>query len=176
MTNDEQLRYPTGRFNAPASYTREDVLQYIEAIKTLPGRLRQAVIQLTDAQLNTPYRTGGWTLKQVVHHLADSHMNALMRIKLALTEENPTIKAYNEPDWALLPDYRLPVESSLKLLEGVHQHLTALFESFTENEWSRTFYHPDRKDTISLQKSLAMYAWHSNHHLAHITETMKQWR
>lgn len=176
MTNDEQLRYPIGRFSAPASYTREDVQHYISEIKTLPGRLRHAVIQLTDAQLNTPYRTGGWTLKQVVHHIADSHMNALMRIKLALTEENPTIKPYSEPDWALLPDYRLPVESSLKLLEGIHQHMAALFESFTENEWSRTFYHPERKDTVSLQKALAMYAWHGNHHLAHITETMKQWR
>ncbi|WP_158825626.1 YfiT family bacillithiol transferase [Mucilaginibacter lacusdianchii] len=175
ITTDEQLRYPIGKFQPPASYTSEDIRQYIETIKTLPGRLRSAVIQLTDAQQNTPYRPDGWTLKQVVHHLADSHMNALMRIKLALTEENPTIKPYSEPGWAMQADYRLPVESSLKMLEGIHQHMVALFESFTENEWQRTFYHPERKDTVTMQKTTAMYAWHSNHHLAHITETMKQW-
>jgi hypothetical protein len=172
---DEQLRYPIGKFQAPASYTPGSIQQYIDTIKTLPARLRAAVIQLTDAQQNTPYRPGGWALKQVVHHLADSHMNALMRIKLTLTEENPTIKPYSEAGWAQQTDYRLPVESSLKMLEGIHQHMVALFESFTENEWLRTFYHPERNDTATLQKTVAMYSWHSNHHLAHITETMKQW-
>jgi len=172
---DEQLRYPTGRFDATLTYTEQDITAFISAIKTLPGRLRLAVIKLTDAQQNTPYRPGGWTLKQVVHHLADSHMNALMRIKLALTEENPAIKPYQQPAWAIQPDYRLPVESSLKILEGIHQHLVALFESFTENEWARTYYHPERNTTSDLKKALAMYAWHGNHHLAHITETMKQW-
>jgi hypothetical protein len=101
-------------------------------------------------------------------------MNSITRFKLALTENNPTIKPYEEADWALLPDYRLPVEPSLKMLEGIHQHFVALFESFTENEWARTFVHPASGDTISLKKGLAMYAWHSNHHLAHVTETVKK--
>jgi hypothetical protein len=175
LTTDEHLRYPIGKFKAPATYANEDMLHFIDTIKTLPGRLRHTVIQLNDGQLNTQYRPGGWTLKQVVHHLADSHMNALMRIKLALTEENPSIKAYHEAGWAMQADYKLPVEASLKTLEGIHLHLVALFESFTENEWQRTFYHPERDITYTIQMSAAMYAWHSNHHLAHITETMKQW-
>lgn len=173
MKTEEQLRYPIGKFQPPASYTREDLLHYIHDIKTLPGKLRNAVIKLTDAQQNTPYRTGGWTLKQVVHHLADSHMNALCRVKLALTEDTPTIKPYHEADWALLADYRLPVESSLKLLEGLHQHLTTLFESFTEPEWEKAYLHPESGKKVSLKHMLALYAWHGNHHLAHITETSK---
>jgi hypothetical protein len=100
-------------------------------------------------------------------------MNSLMRFKWALTEENPTIKPYEEADWALLADYKMPVESSLKLLEGIHQHWVALLESFTENEWNRTFVHPASGETIQLKKSLAIYAWHCKHHLAHITETIK---
>ncbi|MFD1256772.1 YfiT family bacillithiol transferase [Mucilaginibacter terrae] len=172
---DEHLRYPTGRFQAPLTYTDEDLRQIINQIQTLPGRLRNAVIRLNEPQLNTPYRPGGWTLKQVVHHLADSHMNALMRIKLTLTEENPTIKPYDEAGWALQADYRLPIECSLKTLEGVHLHMVALFESFNEDEWQRTYVHPERPGASNLQKTAAMYAWHSNHHLAHITETMKQW-
>jgi hypothetical protein len=174
-STDEHLRYPIGRFQAPVTYTDQDIFQFIENIKTLPGRLRAVVIQLNEPQLNTTYRPGGWTLKQVVHHLADSHMNALMRIKLALTENNPTIKPYDEPGWAMQADYRLPIECSLKMLEGLHLHLVALFESFTENEWQRTFVHPERPGTNTLQKAAAMYAWHGNHHLAHITSTMKQW-
>ncbi len=171
---DEQLRYPTGKFTAPVSYTHDDMVHWIDDIKTLPGRLRNAVIKLTDAQQNTPYRTGGWTLKQVVHHLGDSHLNAISRIKFALTEDNPTIKPYHEADWALLPDYRLPVESSLKLLEGLHQHMVALFESFTETEWEKTYYHPEAGKKVSMKQLLALYAWHSNHHLAHITEKSKE--
>jgi hypothetical protein len=172
LSTDEHLRYPIGRFVSPVTYTDQDILQFIENIKTLPGRLRAVVIQLNEPQLNTTYRPGGWTLKQVVHHLADSHMNALMRIKLALTENNPTIKPYDEPGWAMQADYRLPIECSLKILEGLHLHLVALFESFTENEWQRTFVHPERPGTNTLQKAAAMYAWHGNHHLAHITSTM----
>ena len=132
------------------------------------------MIGLTDQQLNTVYRPGGWTLKQVVHHVADSHMNSLVRFKLAMTEDNPTIKPYNEADWALLPDYRLPVESSLKMLEGIHQHMVVLFESFTENECDRTYHHPATGDNVPLKKAIALYAWHGNHHLAQITETAKQ--
>src|ERR1700709_1580794 len=133
-TTIDPLQYPVGKFTPPVSYTREDMQRWINDIKELPGKLREAIIGLTEAQLDTPYRPGGWTLRQVVHHLADSHMNSLIRFKWALTEDKPTIKAYAQSDWALLADYRLPVESSLKMLDGIHQHLVALFESFTENE------------------------------------------
>lgn len=174
MKTEEQLRFPIGKFQAPASYTQADLRGWIEQIKTLPGRLRQSVIGLTDEQLNTPYRPDGWTLKQVVHHIADSHMNSLMRFKLALTEENPTIKPYQEAEWALLPDYRLPVESSLKMLEGIHQHMVALFETFTEKELNQTFHHPATNANVTLKNAIAIYAWHGDHHLAHITETARQ--
>ncbi|AMR34458.1 metal-dependent hydrolase [Mucilaginibacter sp. PAMC 26640] len=171
---DEQMRYPIGNFVAPVSYIIEDKRKWISDLHSLPGKVRNAIMPLNDAQLDTPYRTGGWTLRQVVHHLADSHMNSLVRFKLALTENSPTIKPYEEADWALLPDYRLPVESSLKMLEGIHIHMVALFESFTENEWDRSFIHPASGDTVTLNKGLALYAWHSRHHLAHLTETIKK--
>ncbi|MDB5007703.1 MAG: metal-dependent hydrolase [Mucilaginibacter sp.] len=171
---DEQMKYPTGKFKAPVSYTTEDLRGWIATIKEFPGRLRQAIISLNEKQLDTPYRTGGWTIRQVVHHVADSHMNSLMRFKWALTEENPTIKPYEEADWALLADYRLPVESSLKILEGIHLHWVTLLESFTEDEWNRAFLHPASGDTMELKKALALYAWHCKHHLAHVTETIKK--
>jgi len=171
---DEQMKYPIGKFTPPASYTTDDLRHWTNDIKVLPGMLRQAVISLNEKQLDTQYRTGGWTLRQVVHHLADSHMNALIRFKLALTEDNPTIKPYEEADWALLSDYHLPVESSLRILEGIHIRWVALLESFTENEWNRTFIHPASGETVSLKKNLGIYSWHGKHHLAHITETVKK--
>src|SRR4051812_1223741 len=117
---DEQMKFPIGKFTPPTSYTNEDIREWIEDIRTLPGKLRHAIAGLNYQELDTPYRTGGWTLRQVIHHLADSHMNSITRFKLALTENNPVIKPYEEADWALLPDYRLPVEPSLKMLEGIH--------------------------------------------------------
>jgi hypothetical protein len=171
---DEQMRYPIGKFKPPVSYTTEDLRHWITIIKEFPGRLRHAIIGLTEKQLDTPYRTGGWTIRQVVHHVADSHMNCVVRFKLALTENNPIVKPYEEADWALLPDYRLPVEPSLRILEGLHQHWAALLENFTEEEWNRTFLHPSSGETIPLKKALALYAWHSKHHLAHVTETVKK--
>ena len=173
---DEQMRYPIGKFVPPVSYIIEDKRRWINEIKTLPGKVRNVVMPLTEHQLDTQYRTGGWTLRQVVHHIADSHMNSITRIKLALTEPNPTIKPYEEGDWALLPDYRLPVEPSLRMLEGIHQHMATLFESFTENEWERTFIHPASGEQVTLKKTLAVYAWHGKHHLAHLTETIKRFR
>jgi hypothetical protein len=174
IMTDEQMRYPIGQFSPPASYTNDDFRRWINDIKALPGLLRQAIISLNENQLDTPYRTGGWTLRQVVHHVADSHMNALMRLKLALTEDKPIIKPYEEAHWALLADYRLPVESSLKILEGIHQHWVAILESFTEDEWNRSFIHPASGDTVPLKKALGMYSWHGKHHLAQITETVKK--
>ncbi len=171
---DELLRYPIGKFKPLISYTSEDIRNWINTIKTFPGKLRNATIGLNDSQLDTPYRTGGWTIRQVVHHVADSHMNSVLRFKWALTENNPTIKPYEEADWALLPDYRMPIEPSLKLIEGLHQRWVRLLESFGEEEWNRTFVHPDHGQTTQLKKALAIYAWHCNHHLAHVTETVKK--
>jgi hypothetical protein len=172
MTN-EQMQYPIGKFKPPVSYTTEDLRIWTATINEFPGKLRHATMGLTEAQLDTPYRKGGWTIRQVVHHVADSHANALLRFKWALTEDNAVIRPYEEADWALLPDYRLPIESSLKIIEGLHVHWVALLESFTENEWARTYMHPASGDTSPLKKVLAMYAWHSKHHLAHVTETVK---
>ncbi|TWI94608.1 DinB family protein [Mucilaginibacter frigoritolerans] len=171
---DEQMQYPIGKFKAPVSYTTEDIRKWTTTIRELPGRLRQAIITLNEKQLDTPYRIGGWTLRQVVHHVADSHMNSLTRFKLALTEENPTIKPYEEADWALLPDYKLPVEPSLKMLEGIHLRWVALLEALTEEQWNRAFVHPESGETIQLKKALALYHWHSKHHLAHVTEAIKK--
>jgi hypothetical protein len=171
---DEQLKYPIGKFSVPVTYTDSDILGWINDIKVLPGKVRNTIMNLNEEQLDTPYRPGGWTLRQVVHHIADSHMNSLIRFKWAMTEEQPTIKAYDQSGWALLADYRLPVESSLKMLEGIHLHLIALFESFSEDDWNRYFIHPETGAQISLKRNLAMYSWHGKHHLAHITETIKR--
>jgi len=171
---DEILQYPIGKFKPPVSYTQHDLTGWIRDIAELPGRLRNVVMTLNEDELNMPYRPGGWTIRQVVHHIADSHMNSIIRFKWALTENNPTIKAYQEAEWALLPDYRLPIEPSLKMLEGIHQHMVAMFESFTEKEWERTFVHPESGAVISLKRNLAMYSWHGKHHLAHITEVLKR--
>ncbi len=174
IMTEEQMQYPIGKFKSPVSYTTEDIRKWTATIRELPGRLRQSIITLNEKQLDTSYRTGGWTLRQVVHHVADSHMNCLIRFKLALTEENPTIKPYEEADWALLADYRMPVEPSLKMLEGIHLRWVALLETLTEEQWNRTFVHPASGETIQLKKALAVYAWHSKHHLAQVTETIKK--
>ncbi|MES2810002.1 MAG: putative metal-dependent hydrolase [Bacteroidota bacterium] len=165
------LQYPIGKFIVPDAYTPDAIKGWINDIKTLPAKLREATNGLTDAQLDTPYRPDGWTLRQVVHHLVDSHMNSLIRFKWALTEDAPTIKAYDEKGWAKQADHKLPIEPSLQILEGLHIHLVALFESFTDNEWNRHFVHPESGADITLKRNLALYSWHGKHHLGHITNT-----
>jgi uncharacterized damage-inducible protein DinB len=165
MTDLDELRYPVGRFNPAAAGSRAEQLQ---TLRELPERLRAAVSGLNDAQLDTPYREGGWTVRQVVHHVADSHANAFVRVKLALTENNPTIKAYDEAAWAMLPDSRLPVDSSIAMTDAVHQRLIALLEPLSDAEMQKTFMHPERGQ-VTLANNLAIYAWHSRHHVAHIT-------
>ena len=159
------LRYPVGRFSAASATSRTG---QIETLRQLPARLREAVSGLTDAQLDTPYREGGWTVRQVVHHIADSHSNSYIRVKLALTEANPTIKPYDEAAWAALPDSRLPIEPSLAITEGVHARLVALLASLSDTDFERTFQHPER-GPMTIAGNLALYDWHSRHHLAHIT-------
>ena len=161
----DSLRYPIGRFSAASAGSRAEQM---ETLRQLPSQLRQAVGSLSDSQLDTPYREGGWTIRQLVHHIADSHANAYIRFKWALTEDNPTIKAYDENAWAKLADSHLPVEESLNMTQAVHARLLGLISSMSEADFARGFVHPER-GAITLGANLALYAWHSKHHLAHIT-------
>ncbi|HEX5724834.1 MAG TPA: bacillithiol transferase BstA [Longimicrobiaceae bacterium] len=162
-------RYPVGRFAPPAEATEEARRGWLAAVAEAPARLREAVAGLSDAQLDTPYRPGGWTVRQVAHHLPDSHLNAYVRFKLALTEDVPAIKTYDEARWAELEDTRAtPVEVSLTLLETLHRRWMVLLESLTAEQWARTFRHPEWGE-ISLSTTLALYAWHGRHHVAHVT-------
>lgn len=166
----QDLRYPIGKPDLASPASDESRAAVIAAIEELPANLRAAVAGLSDAQLDTPYRPDGWTVRQLVHHVADSHMNAITRIRLALTEENPTIKPYLEKGWAELSDSRtLGVEPSLAILDGVHARWTALMRALPAASWSRTVIHPERGSTMSIDALMALYAWHSKHHVAHIT-------
>ncbi|MGO8756777.1 MAG: YfiT family bacillithiol transferase [Terracidiphilus sp.] len=167
MTDLDDLRYPIGRFHAPAASMPGMRAAQIETLRRLPERLRAAVAGLSDAQLDTPYREGGWTVRQVVHHLADSHANAYVRFKHALTEDCPAEKSYDEAAWARLPDSAMPIEPSLAFLDGMHARLVALLESMSDSDFQRTFIHPHR-GSMTLATNLAMYDWHSRHHTAHI--------
>lgn len=162
------LRYPVGRFDPAAPVTSDMREPAIAAIAELPARMRAAVAGLADAQLDTPYRPGGWTVRQLVHHVADSHMNGYIRTKLALTEHEPTIKPYDQDAWAPLPDSRLPIDISLGVLDGVHARWTAVWRSLTPAHFARIFHHPEI-GTVSLDLQLQHYAWHCRHHVAHIT-------
>lgn len=163
------LRFPIGRYQPVREVSAGCREEWIAQLEGLPGNLRNAIEGLSPTQLDTPYRPGGWTVRQVVHHLPDSHMNSYVRFRLALTEDTPTIKAYEESLWAELPDARnSPIEPSLVLLEGLHGRFTTLLRSMTEADFSRTFRHPELGE-IRLDWTLGLYAWHSRHHVAHIT-------
>ena len=168
MTEQDDLRFPIGRFTPPASSLSGIRAAYIQTLRQLPAHLRAAVAGLNDTQLDTPYREDGWTVRQVVHHIADSHANAYVRTKLALTEDWPTIKPYDEAAWARLADTRLPVEVSLGLIAGVHARWVALLESLSEEDFQKGFAHPER-GRLTLATALAIYEWHSLHHVAQIT-------
>lgn len=161
------LQYPVGKFQWPGSLTAGERNALIDEIAATPGKVRAAVAGLSDAQLDTPYRPGGWTARQVVHHMADSHMNSYIRTKLALTESEPTIKPYEQDLWAKLPDSTLPVEVSLNILDGLHQRWVVLLRSLSEEDFARTFVHPELGPMV-LDKNIALYAWHGRHHTAHI--------
>jgi uncharacterized damage-inducible protein DinB len=166
-------RYPIGKYEMPAQITPESRGKAIEEIAAVPGRVRAAVNGLSEAQLETPYRDGGWTVRQVVHHIPDSHMNAYVRWKLALTENEPTIKPYEESEWAKLEDgAHAPVEVSLRLLESLHERWVRLLRSVKTEQFARTFRHPDH-GVKTLDWMLFSYAWHGKHHVAHITELRK---
>jgi hypothetical protein len=167
-------RYPIGDFAMPAQVTPARRQQAIEELAVMPSKMRATVKGLSDTQLDTPYREGGWTVRQVVHHVPDSHLNAYVRLKLALTEDKPTIKPYNEAAWAELADSKsTPIEVSLTLLDSVHVRFVQLWRSLKPEHFARTFVHPDHGER-TVDWLLFLYEWHGKHHTAHITELRKQ--
>ncbi|WP_412897978.1 YfiT family bacillithiol transferase [Bacillus sp. 1P02SD] len=161
-------RYPIGEFRFDGDLTEELAAGWIKEIENLPSLLKNAVKDLTDEQLDTPYRNGGWTLRQVVHHIADASMNSYIRFKLAVTENNPVIKPYDEAKWAELTDSTLPVDVSLTIIEGVHKRWVPLLQSFSMDDFDLSYIHPEGGE-MKLGIFLGFCAWHGNHHLAHIT-------
>ncbi|AXN38006.1 YfiT family bacillithiol transferase [Peribacillus butanolivorans] len=163
-----EARYPIGKFQFEGEITKSVAEGWIKEIEALPGLLLEAVRNMDEEQLDTAYRTDGWTVRQVVHHLADSHMNAYIRFKLALTEDNPVIKPYDEGKWAELPDNKLPVDISLSLLEALHIRWANLLYSINSADLKKTYIHPDSGE-VSVGENIGIYSWHGRHHLAHIT-------
>ena len=165
----DDLRYPIGRFRRPPTVRDDDLRRWIDEIGGLPEELRRATDGLDRQQLDTPYRDGGWSARQIVHHLADSHMNSVIRFRLALTEDEPTIRPYRQDAWADLLDSRqAEIESSLAILSGLHARWVVLLRDFDPAVWSRTFLHPESGRAIRLDVNLALYAWHGRHHTAQI--------
>lgn len=164
----EKLKFPIGRFTVPSEVSEEEIKQAIVRIALFPSRIMETVRQIKPDQLDTPYRLGGWTIRQVVHHCADSHMNAIIRFKLALTEDAPVIKPYDQASWAELSDNILGPEISLILLGAVHKRWVALMESMVDTDWNKTFVHPEYNRVQSLRQTVMLYAWHGEHHLGHI--------
>jgi|SRR5580698_3106498 hypothetical protein len=168
------LSYPIGKFHFEGMLSEDQKQKLIGEIAQVPANLRAAIAGLSPQQLDTPYRPGGWTVRQVVHHVPDSHMNAYIRFKLALTEDVPTIKPYEQQLWAELTDSKdTPIEVSLTLLDSLHDRWVRVLHSITPDQWKRNFRHPEL-GVVSLEKNLALYAWHGNHHVAHITELRKR--
>ena len=171
---DYQLRFPIGEYIKPADISDAYWQSCIETIEALPALLETAVRGMSEAQLDTPYRPDGWTSRQVVHHLADSHMNMFIRLKLALTEAEPTIKPYMEAAWADLPDYKMPVAVSMSLLKALHSRWGCVLQSLSREERQRAFFHPEYQKLFPIERITGFYAWHCKHHLAHITELKKR--
>jgi hypothetical protein len=170
MTSDVSLRYPIGSFKRAESFTAQERSAAIEGIRQLPQSLRSAVAPLTEEQLETPYRPGGWTVRQLIHHVADSHMNAYNRVRLALTEDWPTIFAYQESRWAQLEDARAgAISTSLDLLQALHVRWVRLFSSLEELDWKRGYTHPEN-GRQSVEQTVILYDWHGRHHTAHVTQ------
>jgi hypothetical protein len=162
------LRFPIGEFVMPSSVTPQLRTAAISAIADMPARMREAVRGLSEAQLDTPYRPGGWTVRQVVHHVPDSHLNAYVRVKLALTEDNPTIKPYDQDAFAGLPDQKLPIAVSLSLVDSLHARWVVVLKALTPQQFARPLYHPEI-GAITIDYLVQTYGWHSRHHVAHIT-------
>jgi len=162
-------QYPVGKFSPPESTSEADRLRWIASIASAPAKFRAAALALTSQQLDTPYREGGWTARQVIHHVPESHMNAYIRFKLALTEIDPVIKPYDEAAWAKLPDVApAPVEASLVLLEALHERWVVLMNSMSAGDWQKRYIHPEFGAARTLEYTLALYAWHGDHHAGHL--------
>jgi DinB superfamily len=165
----EDLRYPIGKYE-PQPFSEKQLQDWLTDITFLPQHLENAILNLDESQLGEPYRPDGWSVKQLVHHVADSHMNAYIRFKLGLTENNPSIKPYNEGAWANLIDTQnLPINISLTLLHALHTRWVEVLKAISTEDWNRTVYHPEQKKELTLWYLLGSYAWHSRHHVAHIT-------
>ncbi|GAB3919406.1 YfiT family bacillithiol transferase [Larkinella terrae] len=167
MPENDDLRYPIGEFTYGQTYTFDQTQEHIAAIAVFPHNLTELVGRWGDSRLDTPYRPGGWTVRQLIHHVADSHINAYTRTKLALTEDVPTIKPYEEQDWAKLPDYTLSVAPSLVILSNLHQRWVMVLNALTETELRRQYFHPASQLRFSLSEAIANYAWHGEHHYQH---------
>lgn len=166
-------RYPIGRFDPTAVPSSDAIQEAVTDIRALPERLKEALAALPEGALDTPYRPGGWTIRQLVHHVADSHLNAYARLRLTLTEDTPVIRAYDEKTWAELPDAKTgPVEVSIHLLEAIHRRWSMLLETLSEPDFARPLQHPEI-GTLTAGQLTALYGWHSRHHVAHITESPK---
>jgi len=174
MTEKElqKLKFPIGEFQKPEVINAQHIESWIQSIETLPKSIISLTSNLNEIELNNKYRPNGWTVKQVVHHCADSHINSLLRFKLALTENNPTIKPYFEDRFAELIDYSEPMEASISILVGVHKKLGILLKNLNDQELKREFIHPEHGKRFSLEETIGMYAWHSNHHLAHMKQAL----
>ncbi|WP_242206314.1 YfiT family bacillithiol transferase [Aestuariivivens insulae] len=171
----EQLRYPIGRFERPDTITKAQIEAWIKVLEQFPLRLEALVKPLSKAQLDTPYRPGGWTVRQVVHHLSDSHHHSYTRFKWALTEDKPVIKAYNEANWAELHDSKTAlIPMSLEHLKALHYKLVYLLKGLSEAQWNKSFIHPETNSEVPLKLNVGIYAWHSNHHYAHIENLLKR--
>lgn len=171
----EQLKYPIGHYLPPDPIPESLIKTWISEIQSLPAALESALAGMTDTQLDTPYRPGGWTVRQLVHHLADSHVNAHCRLRLALTEDGPTIKPYEQDEWAELADVKnMPVVHSLNILTGLHARWAFLLKNLSSSQFQRVFVHPEYQKTYSIGEMTGLYAWHGKHHLAHITELKKR--
>jgi uncharacterized damage-inducible protein DinB len=163
------LRYPIGEYSLPSTIRRAELDTWIAELEALPRNLRNAVEDLSEAQLDTRYRPGGWTIRQVVHHIADGHMSSYTRFRLALTEQTPTIKPFEETAWAELPDAKSgPIEPSLALVDGLHRRWVMLLRSLSDDDFKRRYRHPDRSELVQLDQTLGYFAWHSRHHVAQI--------
>ncbi|MCL6265228.1 YfiT family bacillithiol transferase [Flagellimonas myxillae] len=176
MEKDEQhLRYPIGTFQAPEHITEDHVNGWITVLEQLPKRLEALVSPLSHEQLETPYRPEGWTVRQLVHHISDSHHHSYIRFKWALTEDNPVIKPYFEKEWSKLFDAKsAPIEMSLDHLRVVHAKLVYLLKGLTKEQLQRTFTHPDGNEVVTLEENIGRYAWHGSHHYAHIENLIKR--
>ncbi|GGH62493.1 putative damage-inducible protein DinB [Filimonas zeae] len=172
----DDLRYPIGLYE-PQPFSQRQKEKWLLDLRYMPDELETAILNLNEEQFNTPYREGGWTVTQVVHHVADSHMNAYIRFKLGLTEHNPVIKPYEEGEWAMLNDVQtVPVNLSLTLLHALHQRWVATVKDLSDAQWQRTVYHPGQQAQLSLWHLLGSYAWHGKHHVAHITSLRERRR